>query len=122
VSRVSIRPVPRRTSVGGVPDGSPAAPGPQRLGAPTLDRLPRAHAAEVDSAPRWSAPRGRRDELLDDLKAGRSVIVGSATLLCAMMAAELPEATYRRFCYGGPDYKKQYLLDGDRLTAWVDDG
>jgi hypothetical protein len=71
--------------------------------------------------PPWSAPRGRREELLDDLRAGRPVVVGSATLLCAMMAAELPEATYRRFCYGGADYEKQFLLDGDRLEC-VDDG
>jgi hypothetical protein len=27
-----------------------------------------------------------------------AMVVGSPTLLCAMMAAELPEATYRRFC------------------------
>jgi hypothetical protein len=83
----------------------------------------REHAVPKSTPPpRWSAPRGRRDELLDDLKAGRSVVVGSATLLCAMMAAKLPEATCRRFCYGGPDYDRQFLLDGDRLTEWVDNG
>jgi hypothetical protein len=71
--------------------------------------------------PPWSAPRGWADELLDDLRAGRPVVVGSATLLCAMMAAELPEATYRRFCYGA-DYEKRFLLDGDQLTEWVDGG
>lgn len=72
--------------------------------------------------PPWSAPRGWADELLDELKAGRPVVVGSSTLLCAMMAAGLPEATYRRFCWGGPDFEKLFEIDEqDRLTEWTDD-
>jgi hypothetical protein len=73
--------------------------------------------------PPWSAPRGGRDELLDDLKAGRPVVVVSPTLLCAMMAAELPEATYRRFGYGGADWGKAFRLDEhNRLIELADDG
>lgn len=67
--------------------------------------------------PKWSAPAGWPDELLDDLKAGRPAVVGSATLLSAFIAAGLPESSYQRFCYGGADYKTVFVLDEqDRLT------
>jgi hypothetical protein len=72
--------------------------------------------------PPWSAPCGRRDEMLDALKGGAAVEVVSADLLCAMMAAELPEAVYRRFAFGGADWGKVFELDEhDRLTELVDE-
>jgi hypothetical protein len=72
--------------------------------------------------PPWSAPRGWRDELLDELKSGAAVVVSSGTLLSAPIAAGLPEATYRRFCYGGPDFEKLFVLDEhDGLSEWTAD-
>jgi hypothetical protein len=72
--------------------------------------------------PRWSAPRGWPDELLDDLKAGNAVVVSSTTLMSAFMAAGLPDAAHKRFWFGGTDWDKVYRLDEhDRLTELADD-
>jgi hypothetical protein len=80
-------------------------------------RLPRS-----TPPPPWSAPRGWSDGFLDALKAGEAVVVGSAELLCAFIAAELPRATYDRFCFGGADFKKCFLLDEqDRLSELADE-
>jgi hypothetical protein len=73
--------------------------------------------------PPWSAPRGRRDELLDALKAGAAVEVVSPTLLSAMMAAGLPEAAYKRFAFGGADWAKAFVLtERDELVELPDAG
>jgi hypothetical protein len=54
------------------------------------------------------------------LKAGEQVVVGSTTLLSAFIAAGLPEQHYRQFCYGGRDYHRDFVLDGqDRLSEWA---
>jgi hypothetical protein len=67
-------------------------------------------------APPWSAPRGWADPTLDALKAGEPVEIGAATLLCAMMAAGLPESAWRRFALGGTDHDSLFRLDElDRL-------
>jgi hypothetical protein len=72
--------------------------------------------------PPWSAPRGRPDPLLDDLKSGKAVVLVSATLLSAFMAAGLPDAAHKRFWYGGADWSKAFLLDEqDRLTELSDE-
>jgi hypothetical protein len=72
--------------------------------------------------PPWSAPRGRRDETLEALKAGNAVEVVSATLLSAIMAAGLPEAAYKRFAFGGTDWAKAFrLTERDELVELSDD-
>jgi hypothetical protein len=72
--------------------------------------------------PRWSAPAGRPDALLDALKAGEPVVLVSATLLCAMMAAGLPEAAYKRFAFGGLDWAKAFrLTERGELVELSDD-
>jgi hypothetical protein len=53
-----------------------------------------------------------RDELLEELKAGGPVEVGSATLMCALMHAG---TDYRRFAFGGADADKLFRLEGDQL-------
>jgi hypothetical protein len=53
-----------------------------------------------------------RDELLEELKAGGPVEVGSATLMCALMHAGLD---YRSFAFGGADADKMFRLEGDQL-------
>ena len=59
-----------------------------------------------------------RDELLEELKAGGPVEVGSATLMCALMHAGLD---YRRFAFGGADWDKVFVLDErDKLTELTD--
>jgi hypothetical protein len=79
-------------------------------------RLPRS-----TPPPPWSAPRGWPDGVLDALKAGEAVVVGSDMLLCAFVAAELPRASYDRFCFGGTDFKKSFVLsEGDGLTPYVE--
>jgi hypothetical protein len=60
--------------------------------------------------------------MLDALKAGEAVVVQSYELLSAFMAAELPHASYDRFCFGGADYKKRFVLDErDQLSEYVPD-
>jgi hypothetical protein len=82
----------------------------------------REHRLPKSPPPPWSAPRGWPDELLDDLKARNAVMVSSDTLLGAYIDAGLPEATYRRFGFGGADYEKRFVLDDhDRLTELTDD-
>ena len=69
--------------------------------------------------PPWSAPRGRPDELLDELKSGNAVEVSSSMLLSAMIAAGLD---CRRYAYGAADWGKVFELDEhDRLTELVDE-
>lgn len=46
--------------------------------------------------------------MLDGLKAGAAVVVGSPTLLSAFLAAGLPA---ERFCYGGADFQNLFVLD-----------
>jgi hypothetical protein len=55
-----------------------------------------------------------RDELLEDLKTGGRVEVGSPTLMSALLHAG---QDYRRYAFGGADWGKAFLLDEhDRLT------
>jgi hypothetical protein len=45
------------------------------------------------------------------------VTVGSSTLLSAFIAGELPHSTYDRFCFGGADWRKTFVLgEDDSLT------
>jgi hypothetical protein len=61
----------------------------------------------------WAAPRGGRDELLEELKAGGPVVVDAATPMSALMHAG---QDYRRYAFGGADYNTAYVLDEhDRL-------
>jgi hypothetical protein len=53
-----------------------------------------------------------RDELLEALKAGGPVEVGSADLMLALMHGG---QDYRRFAFGGADAERMFRLDGDRL-------
>jgi hypothetical protein len=55
--------------------------------------------------------------MLDALKAGQAVVVQSYELLSAFSAAELPHAGYDRFCFGGPDYKKRFILNEHNLLC-----
>lgn len=57
-----------------------------------------------------------RDELLDELKVGGPVEIGSAELLVAMMHAGLPETAWRRYALGGADHGRVFLLDSERLA------
>jgi hypothetical protein len=58
---------------------------------------------------------------LDALKAGEAVVVGSDMLLCAFVDADLPRASYDRFCFGGTDFKKSLVLsERDGLTPYVE--
>jgi hypothetical protein len=60
-----------------------------------------------------------RDELLEELKSGGPVVVGSATLMCAMQHAGLD---YRRYAFGGADWGKVFLLDErDQLREYVEE-
>jgi hypothetical protein len=81
------------------------------------------HALPKSSPPpRWSAPAGRPHAMLEELKAGEPVVLVSATLLSAMMAAGLPESAWRRFALDGADWSKAFLLDEqDRLVELSDD-
>jgi hypothetical protein len=46
----------------------------------------------------------------------------SPDLLCAMMAAGLPEAAYKRFAFGGADWAKAFVLtERDELVELPDD-
>ena len=83
------------------------------------------------SPPRWSASAGRPDEMLERLKAGKPVVLVSATLLSAMIDAGLPEAAYKRFGFGGADWAGAFRLSergelvelaGDEHDRWLDDG
>ena len=70
--------------------------------------------------PPWSAVRGEPDELLFDLKSGESVVLSSATLLSAYIAAGFPVRDYRQWTYAGPQYRARFLLSADdRLTEFV---
>ena len=65
----------------------------------------------------WSAPAGWPDPFLEALQAGEAVTVGSSTLLSAFIAGELPHSTYDRFCFGGADWRKTFVLgEDDSLT------
>lgn len=69
--------------------------------------------------PGWPPPGrwfGRtRDELLDELKAGGPVVVGS---MCALLHARLD---HRRFAFGGADWGKVFeLSERDELTELTD--
>src|ERR1700688_4066618 len=67
--------------------------------------------------PKWSAPAGWPDPFLEALQAGEAVTVGSSTLLSAFIAGELPHSTYDRFCFGGADWRKTFVLgEDDSLT------
>ena len=46
------------------------------------------------------------------------MVVGAATLMRALMHAGLDD---RRYAFGGVDWDKAFLLDGDRLTELVDE-
>jgi hypothetical protein len=62
----------------------------------------------------WAAPRGVRDELLEELKAGGRVEVGAATVMSALMHAGMD---YRRVAFGGVDWNMAFVLDEhDRLN------
>jgi hypothetical protein len=63
---------------------------------------------------RWRIP-GHVYAYEEALKAGRPVVVTSTRLLSAFMIAGLPA---NRFGFGGVDYEKQFLLDGDGLSEW----
>jgi hypothetical protein len=66
----------------------------------------------------WAAPRGGRDQLLDELKAGRPVEVDSSTLMVALMHARMD---YRAYAFGGVHEGKRFELDEhDRLTELAD--
>lgn len=59
-----------------------------------------------------------RDELLEELKAGGPVVVGSATLMRALSHAGLD---HRRFAFGGADWGKDFLLgEDDQLREYVE--
>jgi hypothetical protein len=59
-----------------------------------------------------------RDDLLEELKSGGPVVVGAATLMCALMDAGMD---YRRFAFGGVDWEKTFLLtERDELTEHVE--
>jgi hypothetical protein len=74
------------------------------------------------SPPRWSAPAGRPDALLEGLKAGKPVVLVSATLLSAMIDAGLPESAYKRFAFGGSDWAKAFqLTERGELVELSDD-
>ena len=61
---------------------------------------------------------GFPDELLDAMRAGNAIVVGSTALLSACIAAGLP---CDRFGFGGADYKKSFLLDEhDQLSEYVE--
>ena len=66
------------------------------------------------SMARWRIP-GHVYAYEEALKAGRPVVVTSTRLLSAFMFAGLPA---NRFGFGGVDYEKQFLLDGDELSEW----
>lgn len=59
-----------------------------------------------------------RDGLLEELKSGGPVLVGAATLMCALLHAGLD---CRRYAFGGSDWGKTFVLDAqDRLTEYVE--
>ena len=67
--------------------------------------------------PPWAAVRGQPDELLFDLKAGKSVVVSSAVLLSALVQAGL--SPRRDYCFGGKHYRTMLRLDEqNRLAEW----
>jgi hypothetical protein len=60
--------------------------------------------------------------MLEKLKAGEPVVLVSAMLLSAFMAAGLPESAWRRFALDGADWSKAFLLDErDRLVELSDE-
>jgi hypothetical protein len=66
----------------------------------------------------WAAPRGGRDQLLEELKSGGPVEVDSSTLMCALMHARLD---YRRYALGGADEGKVFrLTERDELVELPD--
>jgi hypothetical protein len=68
---------------------------------------------------RWPPADGGEHEELKDLRAGRAVVVHSDTLLTVLLREGLP---VDRYCYGGPDYEKLFVLDErDQLHDYVDE-
>lgn len=68
---------------------------------------------------RWPVPGGIAEQELEDLRAGRPVVVHSDRLLSVFLREGLP---VDRFCYGGEDYEKLFLLDErDQLREYVDE-
>jgi len=73
--------------------------------------------------PKWSAPSGWPDPFLEALQAGEAVTVSASTLLSAFIAGELPQGSYARFCFGGADWRKTFVLgEDDSLTPYVEWG
>ena len=64
---------------------------------------------------RWRIP-GQVSAYEEALKAGEPVVISSSTVLSVCMAAGL---STRRFEYGGVDWGKSFLLEGDQLTEYV---
>jgi hypothetical protein len=69
------------------------------------------------SLERWRKP-GKVYEKEEALASGAPVVVGAADLMCALMHAGLPHSQY---AFGGRDWNKAFLLDGDRLLELPDD-
>ena len=64
-------------------------------------------------------PGGIAEQELEDLRAGRPVVVHSDRLLSVFLREGLP---VDRFCHGGPDFEKLFRLDEhDRLTELPDE-
>ena len=81
---------------------------PRRRSNTSSDGLRELLIAEQErSLKRWAIP-GKPNDLLEDLRADVAVVVSSAQLLKALMAAGLP---VDRFAYRGADYGKTFLLD-----------
>jgi hypothetical protein len=58
------------------------------------------------------------------MRCREAVTVSSSTLLSAFIDGELPQGSYNRFCYGGADWRKTFVLGEDDSLAsyveWVD--
>ncbi len=73
--------------------------------------------AEWDhSMRRWRVP-GHVYVYEEALKSGRPVVVSAARVMKAFMHADMPGD---RWGWGGVDYGKIFLLDGDELSEWHD--
>jgi len=58
---------------------------------------------------------------MDDLREGKPVVVSSATLLSAYVAAGMPAREYRQYCDGGNLYQSRLILHADnRLREYVE--
>lgn len=71
------------------------------------------HRKRFGPGGRWHIP-GRVSEYEQALVAGEAIVIDSGTIMCALMLAGLP---HDRFCFGGVDFGKHFLLDErDRLS------